>query len=378
VRLESTEVFWSATGPQVEGSHELPDFSEQANQHFDKLAANQKVALTFLVKSDGPGTVEITVRDVEYSVIQTQSWDNPLDNTVRLDRNFELDYGTIETVALDAFDGNVKDLFLAAVRVDVSGEMGPERLLGDFEAQSGNQFVIVSPENSLAQSLVLASELTAKPIQCVGVAAAIQVDAETELYLEIQSDAADSPATGSPLTKLNLTLPPPQEGATQQWVFAQFDAPIELSPQTLYWIVFKGIRGRAMLALQEQHGGYLQRPLVNRSGQLWRELHGSAAADAALMRLVYLPDPDNQSSAIAMTLDKVSQQLDPTAQTKTVPFDLPSGRGLGPATLTIKSHARGRLSIANVIREYARQDESVLLKKALFKFASPFTKLLVQ
>jgi hypothetical protein len=91
-----------------------------------------------------------------------------------------------------------------------------------------------------------------------------------------------------------------------------------------------------------------------------------------------LPDPDNQSSAIAMTLDKVSQQLDPTAQTKTVPFDLPSGRGLGPATLTIKSHARGRLSIANVIREYARQDESVLLKKALFKFASPFTKLLVQ
>ncbi|HEX6283789.1 MAG TPA: hypothetical protein VFZ71_02900, partial [Pyrinomonadaceae bacterium] len=62
VRLEGGEVFWTSSTAVVEGTFDLPDFVEQANSYLDKLPPGTKqVALVFLVKSDGPGRVKISL-----------------------------------------------------------------------------------------------------------------------------------------------------------------------------------------------------------------------------------------------------------------------------------------------------------------------------
>lgn len=356
VKLDGGEVFWSFAGREVEGERELADFTEQANDYLDRLSPNGgEVALKFLVKSDGPGNVKITVKDVEYSVIQTQSWPNPLDNTVRLDRNFQLDFGSIEKVTVDAFAGETKQpLSLSVVRADVGGEFGPERLLGGFEAHRGDEFATISSDYSLAQGFSVGKEMMAKPIRCAGVTGAFQAEAEAEFYVEIQNDAGDFPASGAPLAKSNLTLSPGQGQESKQWAFARFEAPVDLNPETTYWVVVKGIRGKARLGLQVQPRSYLQRASVNRGGQLWKDLgRPPAPVAAAMLRLVYLPELDNQSAAVEISVEGASQRLDPKPEAQTLSLDLPEGRGAGEAVITIKSHARGTLSIANLIQEYA-------------------------
>jgi len=358
VKLDGGEVIWSFAGGDVEGERELPDFTKQANDYLDRLPADVKeVALKFLVKSDGPGRVKITVKEVERTEIQTQSWPNPLDNTVRLDRNFQLDFGGVEKVTVDAYAGKTKrPLSLSAIRVDVGGEFGPERLLGGFEAHRGVEFGAISNDYSLAQAFNIGKELTAKPIRCAGVTGAFQADAEAELYVEIQSDAGDFPASGAPLAKSNLTLSPEQGQESGRWAFAKFEAPVDLNPETAYWIVVKGIRGRARLGLQSQPGSYLQRATVNRGGQLWKDLSrpstGGAPPAAALLRLVYLPEIDNQSAAIEIGVEGAIERLDPKQEAQTLSISLPAARGAGEAMIIIKSHARGSLSVANLIQEY--------------------------
>jgi hypothetical protein len=358
VKLDGGEVIWSFTGGDVEGERKLPDFTKQANDYLDRLPADvTEVALKFLVKSDGPGRVKITVKEVERTEIQTQSWPNPLDNTVRLDRNFQLDFGGVEKVTVDAYAGKTKrPLSLSAIRVDVGGEFGPERLLGGFEAHRGVEFATISNDYSLAQGFNIGKELTAKPIRCAGVTGAFRADAEAELYVEIQSDAGDFPASGAPLAKSNLTLSPEQGQESGRWAFAKFEAPFDLNPETAYWIVVKGIRGRARLGLQSQPGSYLQRATVNRGGQLWKDLSrpstGGAPPAAALLRLVYLPEIDNQSAAIEIGVEGAIERLDPKQEAQTLSISLPAARGAGEAVIIIKSHARGSLSVANLIQEY--------------------------
>lgn len=358
VKLDGGEVFWTFAGREMEGERELPDFTEQVNDYLDRLPANvEEVALKFLVKSDGPGRVKITVKDVNRTEIQTQSWPNPLDNTVRLDRNFQLDFGGVEKVTVDAYAGKTKlPLSLSAIRVDVGGEFGPERLLGGFEAHRGVEFATVSNDYSLAQGFNIGKELTANSMRCAGVTGAFQADAEAELYVEIQSDAGDFPASGAPLAKSNLTLSPDQGLGSGRWAFAKFEAPVDLNPETAYWIVVKGIRGRARLGLQSQPGSYLQRAAVNRGGRLWKDLSrpftGDAPPAAALLRLVYLPEIDNQSSAVEISVEGAIERLDPKPEAQTLSLSLPAGRGAGKAVIIVKSHARGSLSIANLIQEY--------------------------
>jgi hypothetical protein len=358
VKLDGGEVFWSFAGREMEGERELPNFTEQVNDYLDRLPANvEEVALKFLVKSDGPGRVKISVKEVKHTEIQTQSWPNPLDNTVRLDRNFQLDFGGIEKVTLDSYAGRTKQpLSISAIRVDVGGEFGPERLLGGFEAHRGVEFATVSNDYSLAQGFNIGKELTANHIRCAGVTGAFQADAETELYVEIQSDAGDFPASGAPLAKSNLTLSPEQGLGNVRWAFAKFEAAVDLNPETAYWIVVKGIRGRARLGLQSQPGSYLQRAAVNRGGQLWKDLSrpstGDAPPAAALLRLVYLPEIDNQSSAVEISAEGAIERIDPKPEAQTLSLSPPAGRGAGKAVIIVKSHARGSLSIANLIQEY--------------------------
>ncbi|MCI0490302.1 MAG: hypothetical protein L0229_27230 [Blastocatellia bacterium] len=353
VRLDGGEVFWSFAEIAVQGAHELPDFAEQVNAYLDELPSGvEEVSLKFLVKSDGPGRVRITINDIDYSVIQTQSWPNPLDDTIRLDRTFQMDFGSIERVPLKGLAGNT-GVSLSEIKLDIGGEFGPERLLTNIEAHDGKEFATISSDYSLAQSfkLKLSLEEAEKPIRATGITGVFQSDQEAELYFAIQNDANGSPSADKPLAGSRLTFTP-DEG-TGRWVFAGFDSPVELKLEALYWIIIKGIRGKVQAGIQAQVEQYLDRAIINRGGQLWKSF-GSGAA-GAMLRVVYLPEIDNQSAAIEIGIEGTSafQRLDPQAQAQTISFDVPPGAGDKEAVLLIKSHARGTLSIANVIQEYS-------------------------
>jgi hypothetical protein len=153
------------------------------------------------------------------------------------------------------------------------------------------------------------------------------------------------------LTKSNLTLAPAAANGKKPWTYAGFENPVDLNAQTLYWIVMKAARGRAKAGLQSRTEEYLQHVLVNRGGRLWKRVADSAIA--VLLRLVYLPKIDNQTAAIELGVVGTPswQRFDPKSKVETVSFDL-HGSNIKPATLVIKSHARGAFSLANVIQEY--------------------------
>src|SRR5439155_10791964 len=101
---------------------------------------------------------------------------------------------------------------------------------------------------------------------------------------------------------------------------------------------------------------------VNRGGQRWTCLArtpGTLAGEcddslSALLGLVYLPEPDNQTAAIQILVEgsSVDEYCDPGPQAKDIALDL-SGDRRQQATLVVRSHARGTLTVANIVQEYA-------------------------
>lgn len=354
VRLEGGDIFWSFSDVAVQGTYDLPDFVEHINIYLDTLPADAKeVSLRFLVKSDGPGKVNITIKDIESLVIQTQSWPNPLDDTIRFDRNLQLNFSMIERVPLDPISDQNKNL--KKITMDIGGELGQERLLGSVETHNGKAFAIISSDYSLAQSLRFSSLLLGSSINVVGITGCFQSGTEAELYIEIQNDLNGYPTTDLPLAKLNLSLGLEGSSENKVWTSSDFESPVDLKPDTPYWIVIRGIRGRVQLGLQTRTDGYLQQLLVNRGGQLWkRMMRSSDAGPESLLRLIYLPEIDNQTAAIEMGIEGTTllQPLDPGPTVQTISFDFKDFTGKQPS-IFIKSHARGTLSIANVIQEYS-------------------------
>jgi hypothetical protein len=358
LRLDGGEAFWTSSSATVAGTYDLPDFIEQANSFLDKLpAGSTKVDLVFLIKSDGPGQVKITVDEgsLRYSTIQTQTWPNPLDDTVRLDRNLELDFGKIERVPLDALAGERGRLSLARISADVGGQFGAERLFTNVATHSGKEFATISNDYSLAQAFGLTEAIvsTNKPLHAAGVAGLFQVDDKLELYVEIQEDSSGFPSAKPPLAKSNLTLVADREHQVSQWSFAGFEQPIDLKLDTPYWMVFKGIQGKALLALGQASEDYLGRVVVNRGGQLWKSINRrNPTGTAALARLVYLPEIDNQLAAIEIGIEGVTspERLTP-GEAQSISLK-PTGASSTAPVIIIKSHARGTLTIANVIQEY--------------------------
>lgn len=360
LRLDGGEVFWTSSSATVAGNYDLPDFIAQANSYLDKLpAGSTKVDLVFLVKSDGPGKVKITVEEnsLRYSAIQTQAWSNPLDDTVRLDRNLELDFGNIERVQLDPLaTGNRGGLALARVNADVAGQFGEERLFTSVATHSGEEFATISNDYSLAQAFELTESIvsTNKPLHAAGVAGLFQVDEKLELYVEIQEDSGGFPSAKPPLAKSNLTLVADRDDHVSQWSFASFEHPVDLKLNAPYWIVFKGIQGKALLALGEPSEDYLGRVVVNRGGQLWKSINRkNPTGTSALARLVYLPEIDNQLAAIEIGIEGATslERLTPSQAAQTISFR-PRGASRTEPVIIIKSHARGTLTIANVIQEF--------------------------
>jgi hypothetical protein len=351
LRLDKGDVFWSFGGTLVKESYDLPDFAEQVNAYLDKVKpAGDQLALKFLVKSDTKGQVKISIADKSLSRLQTQTWKNPLDETIRLDRNLQLDFGLYEEIVLDEISpqAGIKTSF-SAIKMDVGGTLGAERLLGTVEEHNGCEFGTISSDYSLAQSFILDT-----PIQCVGVTSLFTSEAEAELYVELQNDLNGSPASEAPLAKSNLTLPGGEKNGKTPWTFAALENPTALSAAVRYWIVLKGVRGKTQLGLQAQTDGtYLEKVLVNRGGQLWKGFDAlTNARSVALLRLIYLPELDNQSAAVQIGINETHwRAFDPAAESTTLSFEL-NDASIRQAVIAIKSHARGVLTVANVIQEY--------------------------
>jgi hypothetical protein len=386
VRLDGGDAFWSFGDVAVRGAYELPDFAREANAYLDTLPQEtREVALKFLVKADGPGRIKLDIEQLEYSIIQTQSWENPLDDTQRLDRTFELDFGAVETVPLDPpLSSAAASLTRSKLSFSLGGEFGPERLLTSFKAHAGREFASISSSYSLAQSFQLSRSIlgSEKPINCVGVAGLFVADAEgaknsqAEIYVEMQTDEAGSPAAQAPLSKSNLAVPLPEGAAGgsvfapheyRKLLFARFEAPVTLRLDTPYWIVVKGVQGKVRLGLEPPSEEYLRQVLVNRGGQLWKRVTRPGAPPvAAFVRLVYLPEIDNQMAAVEIGVEgaRATQRSDPGPRAQSVSFDAREVGGARQVSLVIKSHARGTLSIANVIQEYAPSADASVFQVA--------------
>jgi len=360
VRLEGGEVFWTSSTAVVDGTFDLPDFVEQANSYLDKLPPGTgQVALVFLVKSDGPGQVKISVDkpSLSFSVIQTEAWPNPLDETVRVDRNLQLEFGSVERIPLRPLaGGDPSKVSLKKLTADIGGSFGVERLFTNVADHDGREFATISSDYSLAQSFELNQGIvgTDKPLHVAGISVFLQVDSKTELYVEVQADNGGAPSTKAALAKSNLTIEP--EKQTTQWFLARFDQPVDLSLDTRYWIVVKGIQGKALLALGEPSEAYLNTVVVNRGGQLWKTFNRrDPVVSNALVRLVYLPEIDNRSASVEIGIEGAPalQRIDPQQESQSVSFEPPSAFNAAQPVIIIKSHAQGTLTLANVIQEYA-------------------------
>jgi hypothetical protein len=360
VRLDQGQVFWNKPGTLPAGDHDIPDFSSAVNQYLDKLGAkDQKVTLRFLVKSDAPGSVSISIKgdELKYSLLQTQSWKNDLDSTFRVDRTLKLSFNQIERLPVDPI--TAPGVTVTELRLDAGGQFAPDRLLGATEAHDGTQFGTISPEFSLAQGITPVKDLVKTEIDCTGVTGYFQGTGKSEFYIEIQPDDAGSPGNGSPLAKANVSFTPADPKDVQPWIFARFDQPVKLKPDTPFWIVVKGVRGSVLLGLKTagSDSGILpvtrDNLLLNRGGQIWKAITAPTVQPLeALLSLVYLPQPDNQTAAVQIAVGEGPvQHIDPVGKPATVRFQSPDGSPAAPV-LVINSLGQGSLTVANVIQEY--------------------------
>lgn len=370
IRLNQGAVFWTHPGSAKAGDYAIPDFSAQANTYLDKYHSQDgRVTLQFMVKSDTDGSAFITIGDVQFSLLQTQSWKNELDSTFRIDRTFKLTFNQMERLPVDAVTPpQGRSAVVSMIRLDAGGQFGADRLLGEIEAHDGGQFATVTQEFSIGQQAIAFAgagspnsrfkDLMKTTIQCTGVAGYFEADDKAEFYVEMQADQDGSPAGGAPLAKANVGFAPGDKKNLQPWTFARFEKPTELKPDTPYWIVVKGVRGAVRLGLKaaDANTNALTQPpvtrgtlLLNRGGPIWK----SFAPDPlqSLLSLVYVPQPDNQTAAIEISIGEggASTRIDPQSAAKTV--SLPTS-GAGAPILVVGSRGLGSLTIANVIQEY--------------------------
>jgi len=373
VRLQDGEVFWSQPGPLGIGKdpYEFPNFATQANTFLEgHPQKGNAVKLTFLVQSDTPARVKIIQPAYETVLLQTKTWTNELDGTLRFDRNLDLDFCGSEVLDLDQTNSTDYSR-LHSVRLDLSGTPGNARMLGSVEAHDGREFALVNSQFSIAQEVPLKFQ-----VHCTGLSVCLQADAEAEAYLEVREDLPSISAAAPPLAKAKVQLASSQ-GPGNSWVFVALEPEINLEARS-YWVVIRAIRGALRLGTVSSAAlpaiapipGDSQKPpppprlLVNRGGQLWKPFHRGQDSAAALIRLIYLPDVDHQTAAVelqlAWTSNREEGQKAQPADFSTVPqpaqFDL-AGDDVRPGPglrLRIKSHIRGQITIANLIQEFAK------------------------
>ena len=333
-----------------------------SNRYLDSARLpDGETTLNFVVRSDTPGVVSIAVpsETLEYTVLQTQAWPNPLDGSVRIDRNLELEFGDVIRIVLDPPAGGPPGgMPLAGVRLDLSGQPGPERLLGDVPAHDRREFATVSADYAVAQGFTVASGAGAQGglgfrpggvVRVAGVAAIAGVEAEAELYLEIQPDADGAPGSAPPLGGANFQLAPGPDDAPEGWVYTALPEPVDVPVDMPHWIILRSIQGAARVAIVRAAGDYLGALLVNRGGQRWKPVVAGAAV--ALIRVAYLPEPDNETAPVALGLEgRPAEHPDVSPQVERLTLE--AGPGSVPGALVLTSHARGTVSLSNVVQEF--------------------------
>jgi hypothetical protein len=389
VRLDPGEIFWTHSGLLAPGDHTIPvDFAEQVNAYLDHTAHSEEtVMLKFMVKSDTPGRIVVRFDTVEFTLLQTQTWPNELDGTLRTDRNLTLDFHSEERLPLSAIAPlNGRPPALVRISLDLSGQLGPERVLETTGGPVEGEFCTISSEYALARGFIL-DPVTMRGgiVQCTGFSVYLRQAAEAEIYAEVQVDAAPAttgagngnqptpglttPASGAPLTKANLVIAPPPEAqgqSSERWVYVRFENPAELQVGLPYWLVIKGVRGEAYLGLRPAdesaagRGVREERLRINRGGRLWKGLQrGVEDRIRARLSLVYTPGPDNGLAAVEVHVETAeygagvfSAPVDPGPQPESISIGLSGAAPPHGAVLIVRSNAAGACAIANVIQEY--------------------------
>jgi hypothetical protein len=96
LRLQGGPPIWTHGGAVPAGAYQIPDFSAQANAYLDRAQINGAVVLQFVLTSETDGRVTLAVdADLQFSLLQSQSWKNPMDGTVRVDRNLQVDFNSV-------------------------------------------------------------------------------------------------------------------------------------------------------------------------------------------------------------------------------------------------------------------------------------------
>lgn len=354
IRLDQGDPIWNFGGTLVEFEYELPDFSEALNIYLDRVQPeNGRIALRFLIKSDTAGRAGISIArsQYEFTQIQTQSWINELDSTVRLDRNLTLEFSSIERIPLDPVSDLATGASLLNIKFDAAGELGSERLWGSVASSAGNDFATISSQYSIAQLIQVD-----QPISCAGLSLLVHSDSQSELYLELQSDLNGFPSAQVPLVKANLNLEASDPSKPSAWIYVPFEQPADLLAATPYWIVVKGIRGVVNLSLElntVESSGLI---LVNRGGAFWRRLHtNSGPSPTGMIRLVYIPEPDTNIAALEIVEESsgISRRVDATENPQNIVVEFPQGSIAGSPVLVVRSYARGTITLANIIQEYS-------------------------
>jgi hypothetical protein len=390
IRLDPGEIFWTHSGVLAPGEHSIPvDFAEQINAYLDATAhTEENVTLKFLVKTDTPGRLFVRFDRVEFTLLQTQTWPNELDGTLRADRNLTLDFHREVRLPLSAIAPlNGRPPTLVRVSMDLSGQFGPERVLESAGRPAEGEFCTVSGDYALARGFILdPATVLGGSVWCTGFAMYLRQAAEVEFYAELQTDAVPAataavtagqpkpglttPASAQPLAKANLIITPPPEALGQpseRWVSLRFDDPAELRVGLPYWLVIKGVRGEAQVGLRPPAHSAPRQPLleerlrINRGGRLWKGLQrGTEDQIGARMSLVYDPGPDYGVAALDIHVETGSPHAgafsalaDPGPQPKVLSIELTDTAPRQGAVLVVRAHAAGTCVIANVIQEYA-------------------------
>lgn len=355
VRLEGGDVFFRYGDQLSNQAYALPDFSANLNAYLDAYTGALPVVLRFVLTSDAQGSAKIDSVDPRYSRIQTQTWPNPADGTTRVDRSFDLDFGDLRDTELLPLPSDGSHGRLVNFSADVTGTFGPERSLGSATlADAGGEFATVDPDFGVAQ--VVRPEIDA---QCVGLSLALDTDAGATVYAGLYADADGEPdMTAAALAETQLQLEP--SDGVARWRRAAFDAPVALRSGTPVWVVCRGIQGSARIAVSRAALRLLESMRVSRGGHLWRPLsHDGPDTARALVRLTYLPGPENAAAAVELLLRstdtgeiRARTPLDPTAQPQSLRLPVPDVADHEHVRAEILSSAVGTLTLANVIQEY--------------------------
>ncbi|MGQ0641886.1 MAG: hypothetical protein ACT4P6_14140 [Gemmatimonadaceae bacterium] len=355
LRLDGGDVFFRYGDVLANERYDLPDFAAHVNAFLDRYQGGTPITLRFLLTSDAEGSVDVEMGQLTSTRIQTQTWTNAADGTASVDRSLDLDYGDVRDIEMLPLPADDSKRRLIAVSVDVTGDFGPERSLGDASlSYVGTEFASVDADFGAAQSLRPGID-----VQCVALALLLGTTKPASVYAALYADADGQPDLAKPaLGETQVAVE--STDAAPRWSYAELQAPVTLRADEVVWIVCRGIQGEAQLAVSRVPLSLLDQLRVSRGGNIWRPLsHSERAPARGLVRPIYTPGAENGVAAATLVFRSATSgstfarvPLDPTAQSQTVRVPLTGVQDNEGVQGEIQSSARGTLTLTSLIQEY--------------------------